>query len=437
MVRVKNESSKELLKNNLTIQQDKASISNRISNPRNIQPIAPNNTVKKIMAVAFIAFLLCGVFIPFIATSYQLSSPGSTNAASLHTKDCSQVPLYLCPYSSELANIVPPQSHSIGRFPNYLDKAVHPGFISTPKGYLCQIQKKTDLSFKECEKLVDEAAENIQSEMPDTYEMITAPSEKGFGILISTESGSPLKVTFGMDARKITNQKKALQYLEKKVLNDPDFFEKGEEELIRTIKKTHEIILEKLSSSAGKFRKDSMIVRDDQTELTIPGLKKALAEKGGTNEDKKHLDSLLRKSVKSDGSLVIDIKKINAKEKAAFSKIAFIACPHEEVENKITLFATELKEMAVKIKAQEIDPIAVAAYVHQQIGNIHPFDDANGRTARIWMNTMLQLGGHKAVVIPNDSEYTEAVVNDQKTPGTFTAYLEEIIEWNLQRKSFH
>lgn len=70
--------------------------------------------------------------------------------------------------------------------------------------------------------------------------------------------------------------------------------------------------------------------------------------------------------------------------------------------------------------------IAFAAWVHQELIKLHPFDDGNGRSARIFMNAILKFFDIAPVVFLNDSEYLEAVKKDIKKPGAFADYLIQV-----------
>lgn len=47
-------------------------------------------------------------------------------------------------------------------------------------------------------------------------------------------------------------------------------------------------------------------------------------------------------------------------------------------------------------------PVTLAARMHAGLGNIHPFVDGNGRTARLWMNYLLLRGGYVVANISGD-----------------------------------
>lgn len=87
-------------------------------------------------------------------------------------------------------------------------------------------------------------------------------------------------------------------------------------------------------------------------------------------------------------------------------------------------FVKDLREALVEMKrCGNIDPIALAAFAHKKIGEIHPFVDGNGRIARGLMNVILMQFGINPVIFTNDAEYTAAVEKDMRHPGYFTKYL--------------
>jgi Fic family protein len=74
------------------------------------------------------------------------------------------------------------------------------------------------------------------------------------------------------------------------------------------------------------------------------------------------------------------------------------------------------------------DPIELAASAFMEFVNIHPFVDANGRIARIFMNMILIHGGHQPIAFSYDSDYSKAVVEDQeKNNGAFAKYIQPIV----------
>ena len=57
-----------------------------------------------------------------------------------------------------------------------------------------------------------------------------------------------------------------------------------------------------------------------------------------------------------------------------------------------------VEEMA--IKRDILHPVQLAAFAHQKLADIHPFEDGNGRTARLVMNLIIINRGYQIVTIP-------------------------------------
>lgn len=67
----------------------------------------------------------------------------------------------------------------------------------------------------------------------------------------------------------------------------------------------------------------------------------------------------------------------------------------EEIPGLMREFVAELNE-----KRNVLHPIHFAAYAHRRLVDIHPFQDGNGRTARLLMNLILVNKGYCIVSIP-------------------------------------
>jgi len=80
----------------------------------------------------------------------------------------------------------------------------------------------------------------------------------------------------------------------------------------------------------------------------------------------------------------------------------------------------------VKIEKIDINPILLAAEFHYKYIRIHPFDDGNGRTARILMNFILMQFGYPPVIIKtNDKENYFAALR-QADAGLIEPFIEYI-----------
>lgn len=246
--------------------------------------------------------------------------------------------------------------------------------------------------------------------------------------------GEISRITVGTDKKKIENYKKAIGYVEKTVLQAPDFFEGDSTKIIHAIKGTNKHLCQQLLPNAGKYRTLAVLVmdakiKDGKAETT----EEVLARNGGTAADFKNWNKIIQK-IGQYGTFEKAFDHVSKEEIETLKKIGFVACRPEEVPSEMIALADRIQEIGLKIINREVDAVAAAAYVHQEIVKVHPFEDGNGRTARIWMNAMLQLGGFKAVVLPDGDEYSAAVDEDQKSPGTFVSYLEKTIEWNSKQE---
>jgi len=67
----------------------------------------------------------------------------------------------------------------------------------------------------------------------------------------------------------------------------------------------------------------------------------------------------------------------------------------EDVPRYMAAFVQELAE-----KQEELHPVELAAYAHRRLVDIHPFQDGNGRSARLLMNLILINQGYCIVSIP-------------------------------------
>jgi Fic family protein len=84
-----------------------------------------------------------------------------------------------------------------------------------------------------------------------------------------------------------------------------------------------------------------------------------------------------------------------------------------------------------KIK-EDFNPILLAAEFHYKFIRIHPFDDGNGRTARILMNFILMKFGYPPTIIKTEEKDNYFAVLQMADAGNIEAFLEYIAK-NLVR----
>ena len=84
---------------------------------------------------------------------------------------------------------------------------------------------------------------------------------------------------------------------------------------------------------------------------------------------------------------------------------------------------------------ESLHPVELAARVHADFVNIHPFKDGNGRTARLIMNLELMKAGFPTVIIPVESrpEYYKNL-DIAATQGDYSPFTAQVAD--LTAKSF-
>lgn len=327
--------------------------------------------LKKVIGVALVLLVLCGTCI--------LMAPKETpNAGRVTTNNnCNQIPCYLRPYSNHLNLKIHPDSiKPITSLPSHF----HPKKMYGENGRICVISDKKPV-FEECYK--------------------------------------------------VNAFQQALFFIEKEVMNSPDFFEKDAGMIVESIKKTNAFITKYTSDSPGKLRNQMALLVEVKTEITRKGLKKAFYRQGGTPQDIRTFHSLYDKLEKYD---LLDhaIKYLNADELRVLKIVGYLPCLPKEIDCKLNNLAHQIKELALQVTNQETDAIPAAAFVHQELVKIDPFMHGNKETARMWMFVMLQLGGFEAITM-HEIDYEFEVIKDLKSPGTFAPYLKQAIEWNRKQ----
>lgn len=402
--------------------------------------------LKKIAALSAIALIVCGAMVvPFLLQGSPNASENPSCQEGSGVGCSSSIspvpPHYLNPYIAKLNfSAVPLSAHPITEFPAYFPKVVIPGYMSGKNNDLCAIPKIKMPSFSDCETIANEVHQIIQENYPELYakEIAAKPLttlERGFAFDLAEQSDdySIRRIALGVDSRKIENYIKAIDYVQENVLKVPSFFEGDSETVLHAILKTHQHLTVGIIDNSGEFRTGDAIVfegkfKDGRRETPEETLKR----RGGTKQDFENWKSIKKKS-RQMGGLEEALDSLTKREIKTLNKIGFLPSRVKEIKREMVELSERIQEMALKVIHGELEAVAAAAFVHQEIGRIHPFEDGNGRLARIWTNVMLQLGGIKAVIFPDQEKYIEAVIEDQKSPGAFAHYLEEVIEWNSQQ----
>lgn len=96
----------------------------------------------------------------------------------------------------------------------------------------------------------------------------------------------------------------------------------------------------------------------------------------------------------------------------------------EDVPTEMAALMDELNE-----KKETLHPVELAAYAHRRLVDIHPFQDGNGRTARLLMNLVLVNKGYCVVSIPPvlRHEYITALQQAQRAQNPSDAAFVRLI----------
>ncbi len=85
-----------------------------------------------------------------------------------------------------------------------------------------------------------------------------------------------------------------------------------------------------------------------------------------------------------------------------------------------------------RMELKDVDPVLIASQFHYDFIRIHPFDDGNGRTARILMNFILMQFGFPPVIIKTEEKEDYFAVLGQADAGIFEPFVDFVAK-NLVR----
>ncbi len=282
--------------------------------------------------------------------------------------------------------------------------------------FSCKITPPHLKEFKTCEengKYLRTLVLNTPAYRDQVFSSETPP--QGFTMSVD---GSYVNLNVNPLIRK--NYEKALKIAENKIL-DPNFINLDPQAIEKILKTMNEVLLEGFPIEGGVYRKDLAFIQpEDQAGNIIPFVQKKYGKKG-----LKIFNSAFNK-IASTKSL----ETLTPKEKKLWDVIFYTSPPPEKIPG---LMETFIKAYHQKLHNPDINPIDFAAWIHMQIVNIHPFEDGNGRLARILMNAALKKGGKKSVVVLDDKKYTQAIKEEQrdKKPKAFANYLRTLCQMNL------
>ncbi len=193
-------------------------------------------------------------------------------------------------------------------------------------------------------------------------------------------------------------------------------------------------MLKGIDKNAGQFRTRGLIVFRDlpnEQDRTIEKLATEIGKRGGIKKKKTYLKLIER--ARKEQKEPLDIA--NETEMEALRPLGYIPPKTDKVPEKMKQFARDLRRMSQQMdRCEDFDPVGFAAFAHSKVGEIHPFQDANGRMGRLMMNGILKKGGYQPVVFSNDDVYTDAVTEDEKKPGAFADFLRNTAMPEVERE---
>lgn len=110
--------------------------------------------------------------------------------------------------------------------------------------------------------------------------------------------------------------------------------------------------------------------------------------------------------------------------KTATGEIFYFAMPEETPAKMADL----MEWYNVKIIEEKLSPILLAAEFHYKFIRIHPFDDGNGRTARILMNFILMKFGYPPVIVKTEDKANYFAALRLADTGNLEAFIQYIVE---------
>lgn len=91
-----------------------------------------------------------------------------------------------------------------------------------------------------------------------------------------------------------------------------------------------------------------------------------------------------------------------------------------------------------RLVSEDTHPVIVAAYLHDELVNIHPFIDGNGRTSRLLMNLYLLSQGYTITALKGDNEAKQAYYkaleqsHTENNPEAFYLLVAEAVKRSMQ-----
>ena len=133
-------------------------------------------------------------------------------------------------------------------------------------------------------------------------------------------------------------------------------------------------------------------------------------------------------------------EKIDENNAGKYRKVQVFVSGTDHAFPKPEVVSTLMKDFIknIQTRRKNLHPIALAAWLHYQFVNLHPFVDGNGRVARLLMNLALLRSGYVITVIPPTirSRYIDIVKTCQKEgdPLLFIDFMSNMVWEGLKEQ---
>src|SRR5262249_51639955 len=111
----------------------------------------------------------------------------------------------------------------------------------------------------------------------------------------------------------------------------------------------------------------------------------------------------------------------------ALQKVVFLPSPPDGLAEKAKTFLQRASEL---MRGGKYHPLQIAAFLHYGLTELHLFQDANGRLARLVTNIYLMQNGFDPFYVVRDAKYTD-LYQQEPYDVHFSQYL---MQNNLQIK---
>lgn len=217
-----------------------------------------------------------------------------------------------------------------------------------------------------------------------------------------------------------------LKYVESTLRNKLDTFD----QFAAYLKDVHARLIDPNSPQRdlrGEFRPKNNVMsnRFNDSDIFIDTRAFCKKEKLNlTDNEVAELDKLVQLLVRN-----IDLEVIEAKRMISDKLIAILR-KYAKIYPHATRVDALMRAAFVQFTAlcKAGDSVKAACFVHAEIVGIHPFENGNGRVARILLNRTLMLGTHQPIAFISREKYGVAVITEQEGKvGAFEKFVRPLV----------